>query len=125
MTTQDYTTRTATDLSDTDARFADLISGIDWLGDDGASLARLGLHQLLADIRTYAYRGEPGEIDVSVTATSTGVTVILEESGIPTLSAVDGPPILAQAFDEVTHERVLGRNRWILRKFRQPAHALG
>lgn len=122
MTTLDYTSRSGTDLADTDARFAELLSRTPWLGAYEAFQTRTGLQHLLADIRTRAFSGEAGDIDISTTASSTLVTVILEDSGtalgLPQPQAgAPVPAAVGQAFDEVTYGRVLGRNRWILRRF--------
>jgi serine/threonine-protein kinase RsbW len=129
MTTSDYTTREGLDFSDTDAFFSRLLAGTDWLGPEGAYVTRLGLHELLVNIRRHAYRGGAGAIDISATATSSRVTVIVEDAGCalpdlprrPLRGAVAhggyGLRIIDQAFDEVTYERLWGRNRWTLRVF--------
>jgi anti-sigma regulatory factor (Ser/Thr protein kinase) len=134
MTTQDYTGH-GSDFADVDALFAGLLAELPWLGAEDAHLARMGLHELQVNIRTLAFHGDPGDIDVCATVTPHAVTVILEDAGDDIDPASDltprhtgggthGIPILDQAFDQVTYLHGLGRNRWILRRFAPPGATL-
>lgn len=115
------------DFSDTDVRFAGLL-GITarWLSDEGAHRARLGLHELLVNIRDHAYCGGPGPIDVAITATPSGLTVSVTDWG-RSLGQVDVPgtpkvsewggyglSIIEGSFDDVEYRRGIGRNEWTL-----------
>jgi anti-sigma regulatory factor (Ser/Thr protein kinase) len=133
MTTQDFTDHADSDFADIDARFAELLAELDWLGPEGTRLARLGLRNLRRNLRTYTFPDLPVDIVISATATSSGVTVVLEDSG-PEVRGVEraGRPdpagcgdhrlrILDQAFDQITYDRLLDRNRWVLRRFADPA----
>ncbi len=115
MTTQDYTEHAGSDFDEIDARFAELLAELPWLGAEDAHLARTGLHELQVNIRTLAFHGEAGDIDVCATVTPHAVTVIVEDAGADLDAA--GLPILDEAFDQVSYARALGVNRWILRRF--------
>lgn len=129
MTTQDYTDHAGSDFAATDAAFAELLAELDWLSAEEVRLARQGLRELRRNLRTYAFQGRPWDIDISATVTPSGVTVVLEDSGpeVPGVSR-DGRAdpagsgdhrlrVLDWAYDQVTYNRSLGRNRWILRRF--------
>ena len=133
MTTQDYIDQADSNFADTDASFADLLAGLDWLGAEEARLARQGLRELRRNLRTYAFGSAHVDIEISASATADGVTVILEDSGPEVLGVVRaGLPdpagcgdhrlrVLNWAYDVVTYSRTLGRNRWTLQRFAQAA----
>jgi anti-sigma regulatory factor (Ser/Thr protein kinase) len=135
MTTRDYIDHAGSNFADTDECFADLLAELDWLGAENARLARQALRELRRNLRTYTFGGQQVDIDISATVTAAGVTVILEDSGPEVLGVVRaGRPdpagsgdhrlrILDQAYDQVIYSRDLGRNRWTLRRFAQPATA--
>jgi anti-sigma regulatory factor (Ser/Thr protein kinase) len=95
------------------------------LSADEAVHARLGLGEMLVNIRTHAYAGGAGDIEIGATATPDGVTVTLTDWGSefpdvqpePPLhgeSPVRGLALIDRAFTEVIYRRVLGRNQWVL-----------
>lgn len=118
---------TGVDFASVDEAFARLLhTSARWLDDDGAQRARLGLHELLVNIRDHAYHGGPGPIDVGMTVTPRGCTVTVTDWGhgfrgadmpaLPVLSEWGGYglAIIEGSFDEVAYQRGIGRNRWTL-----------
>ena len=70
------------DFSDVDDRFGELLdSAAAWLDADGTRRARLGLHELLVNIRMHAYDGGDGPIDIGMTVTPGGFTVTTTDWG--------------------------------------------
>jgi anti-sigma regulatory factor (Ser/Thr protein kinase) len=132
MTTQEYTDHAATGLVDINDRFATILAELDWLSAQSSHLASIGLRELHRTVRTCTLEGDEVQIELSATATASGVTVILEDSGpafrgivrrVSTEPARDGDHrlrIIDSDFDEVTYSRTLGRSRWILRRFAEP-----
>ena len=127
MRTHAFIVGNGLDFSDTDVRFADLLgTTARWLSEAGAHRARLGLHELLVNIRDHAYSGGPGPIDVGMTVTKAGLTVSVTDWGralgdvdVPETPAVSewggyGLSIIEGAFDEVEYRRGIGRNQWTL-----------
>jgi len=137
MTTQDFIDHADSNFAGTDACIADLLAELDWLGVEGAGLARQGLRELRRNLRTYTFAGVPIDIEISATATASGLVVILEDSGPEVLGVVRaGRPdpagsgdhrlrVLDRAYDQVTYTRESGRNRWTLQRFAQPATPVG
>lgn len=131
MRLHDYLTGNGVDFAATDARLAALLSGLDWLDPDAAYLVRVGVHELMVNVRTHAYAGGAGDIEVGATATADGVTVTLTDWGaeMPDLqprplpyvseSGGYGLAIVDRAFDEVSYRRVGGRNQWVLARHAQ------
>lgn len=132
MRLHDYLTGEGFDFAATDARFAELLTSAGWLGADAAYLARLGLHELLVNVRTHAYRSGPGDIEVGATVTPEGVTLTVTDWGAelpdvqpepmpdPSDSGGYGLAIIDRAFSEVIYRRVMGRNLWTLMIHSQP-----
>lgn len=126
MRTHDFIVDRGLDFSGLDARMIGLLErSAEWLRGDDAHRARLGLHELLVNIRRHAYRGEGGPISVAMTASATGLTVLVTDWGgilpAPTrrpvgLSATGGYGlgIIEQAFSGVEYRRACGRNEWVL-----------
>lgn len=127
MRTHDYLIDGSVDFSYLDERMSRLIERCaPWLGGDDAHRARLGLHELLVNIRRHAYRGEVGPISVSMTASAGGVTVLVTDwgcgfpdvsrSAMPRVSEKGGYGlgIIHRVFDEVHYRRASGRNEWVL-----------
>lgn len=115
------------DFSRPDARLAALlVHSAPWLGGDDARRARLGLHELLVNIRRHSYNGASGPIGISMTASETGVTVLVTDWGVrlpdvqrrvlPTVSETGGYGlgIIDRVFSEVDYQRASGRNEWVL-----------
>lgn len=123
------------DFADPDAEFARLLDAVRWLTDHQAHRARLGLHELLVNIRSHAYEGGPGPIDVAMTATPGGLTVTVTDWGrelpsmpVPELPLLSehggyGLAIIHRAFDEVEYRRGTDQNRWTLRMLPDEARA--
>ncbi len=114
------------DFAGSDIQLSRLLAGVQWPAADDVGRARLGLHELLVNIRTHAYNGGPGAIDIGMTATSTGLTITVTDWGrrmgaverrhMPHLSAGGyGLAIIDGCFDDVTYRRRSGRNTWTLR----------
>lgn len=132
MTTQEYTDRAVTGLIDINDRFATILAELDWLSTQSSHLASIGLRELHRTIRTCTLERDDFQIELTATATASGVTVILEDSGpafggivrrISPEPANTGDPrlrIVDTDFDEVTYSRELGRSRWVLHRFAQP-----
>lgn len=127
MRTHAFIVGSGRDFSDTDTRFAALLdTAARWLSDEGAHRARLGLHELLVNIRDHAYCGGPGPIDIGITVTETGLTVSVTDWGhalgdveVPEVPLVSewggyGLSIIDGAFDDVEYRRSIGRNQWTL-----------
>jgi len=132
MRLHDYITGDTFDFAATDARLAELLTGADWLGAEGAYLARVGVHELLVNIRTHAYGSGPGDIELGATVTPEGVTVTVTDWGAelpdvqpeplsdPSESGGYGLAIMDRAFSEVIYRRAMGRNLWTLMVHAQP-----
>jgi anti-sigma regulatory factor (Ser/Thr protein kinase) len=127
MRTHHFLIDGSVDFSYVDDRMSRLIAhSAPWLGPDDAHRARLGLHELLVNIRRHAYRGEVGPISVSVTASAGGVTVLVTDWGfglpdgprraMPRVSGSGGYGlgIIDRVFDRVDYRRASGRNEWVL-----------
>lgn len=127
MRTHDYLIDGGVDFSYLDGRASRLIErSAPWLGGDDAHRVRLGLHELLVNIRRHAYRGEVGPISISMTASDGGVTVLVTDWGcglpdaprgaMPRVSGTGGYGlgIIHGVFDEVHYQRASGRNEWVL-----------
>lgn len=127
MRTHDFLVDGGVDFSHMDARMVGLLArSADWLAGDDAHRARLGLHELLVNIRRHAYRGEDGPISVAMTASSTGLTVLVTDWGSTLPANLDraaprlserggyGLGIIDQAFSDVEYRRARGRNEWVL-----------
>ncbi len=137
MTTQEYTDQAATGLMDINDRFATILAELDWLSTQSSHLASIGLRELHKTVRTCTLEREEFQIELTATATASGVTVILEDSGpafrgivrrINREPANNGDPrlrIVDTDFDEVTYTRELGRSRWVLHRFAEPTARSG
>jgi anti-sigma regulatory factor (Ser/Thr protein kinase) len=129
MRMHDYLTDAGLDFSATDAQFAALLSGVAWLDETSAYLARLGLHELLVNVRNHAYGGGEGAIEISAIVTDEGLTVSLTDWGVempdvqpqPLPHSSDsggyGLGIIDRGYTEVIYRRVMGRNQWVLRLY--------
>jgi anti-sigma regulatory factor (Ser/Thr protein kinase) len=103
-----------------------------WLDDDAMHRMRLGLHELLVNIRTHAYRGSGGPIDLLISADDETFRIDVTDWGdwfegviskeLPEFPATSGYglPILMFGFDLVGHRRLSGRNWWSLAVSRTP-----
>lgn len=126
MRLHDYITGDGFNFAATDARLAELLSGADWLGAEGAYLARVGVHELLVNVRNHAYGRGPGDIELGATLTPEGVTITITDWGAELADVQPNPPadpsesggyglsIIDRAFTEVIYRRVMGRNLWTL-----------
>jgi anti-sigma regulatory factor (Ser/Thr protein kinase) len=127
MRVHDHIPTVSTDFQVTDERFKTLATmWAEWLDADDRHRIRLGLHELLVNIRHHAYRNSGGPIDVLFSATSETFHVDVTDWGVdfegplarplPGVSAEGGYglPIVAAAFDNVVHTRIAGRNWWTL-----------
>ncbi|MBA4247302.1 MAG: hypothetical protein C0444_03290 [Microbacterium sp.] len=127
MRTHDYLIDGGLDFSYLDERLTTLLSrSAPWLNGDDARRARLGLHELLVNIRRHAYNGAIGPISVGMTASPGGVTVMVTDWGsglpevqrrvLPTMSDQGGYGlgIIDRVFSEVEYRRASGRNEWVL-----------
>lgn len=127
MRTHDYLIDGGLDFSYLDERLTGLLSrSAPWLNGDDARRARLGLHELLVNIRRHAYNGAIGPISVGMTASPGGVTVMVTDWGsslpdvqrrvLPTMSEQGGYGlgIIDRVFSEVEYRRASGRNEWVL-----------
>ncbi|MDX2026135.1 ATP-binding protein [Microcella sp.] len=127
MRTHDYLIDGGLDFSYLDERLTTLLSrSAPWLDGDDARRARLGLHELLVNIRRHAYNGAIGPISVGMTASPGGVTVMVTDWGsglpevqrrvLPTVSDHGGYGlgIIDRVFSEVEYRRASGRNEWVL-----------
>ncbi len=127
MRTHDYLIDGGLDFSYLDERLTALLSrSAPWLNGDDARRARLGLHELLVNIRRHAYNGAIGPISVGMTASPGGVTVMVTDWGsglpevqrrvLPTVSDHGGYGlgIIDRVFSEVEYRRASGRNEWVL-----------
>ena len=127
MRTHDYLIDGGLDFSYLDERLTALLSrSAPWLDGDDARRARLGLHELLVNIRRHAYNGAIGPISVGMTASPGGVTVMVTDWGsglpevqrrvLPTMSDQGGYGlgIIDRVFSEVEYRRASGRNEWVL-----------
>lgn len=127
MRTHDYLIDGGLDFSYLDERLTALLSrSAPWLNGDDARRARLGLHELLVNIRRHAYNGAIGPISVGMTASPGGVTVMVTDWGsglpevqrrvLPTMSDQGGYGlgIIDRVFSEVEYRRASGRNEWVL-----------
>lgn len=124
-----YLTGQGLDFAATDADFARFLADVPWLDDTSAYVVRLGLHELLVNIRNHAYLGGDGAIEVNATSTAEGLTVALTDWGVempdvqpqPLPHSSDaggyGLGIMDRAFSEVVYRRVTGHNRWVLRLY--------
>ena len=113
-------------FAESDTQLSRLLDGVPWPGADDVGRARLGLHELLVNIRNHAYAGGSGAIDIGMTATSTGLTITVTDWG-RRLGEVDRPhlphlseggyglTIIDGCFDDVAYRRRSGRNTWTLR----------
>jgi anti-sigma regulatory factor (Ser/Thr protein kinase) len=132
MTTQEYTGQAVTGSMDINDRFATILAELDWLSTQSSHLASIGLRELHKTVRTCTLESDDVQIELSATATASGVTVVLEDSGpafrgivrrISREPANNGDHrlrIVDSDFDEVSYSRELGRSRWILRRFAEP-----
>lgn len=127
MRTHDYLIDGGLDFSYLDERLTTLLTrSAPWLDGDDARRARLGLHELLVNIRRHAYNGAIGPISVGMTASPGGVTVMVTDWGsglpevqrrvLPTVSDHGGYGlgIIDRVFSEVEYRRASGRNEWVL-----------
>ncbi len=125
--THDFLVDGGLDFSVLDARLSALLAGAaPWLDADGARRTRLGLHELLVNIRQHAYSGASGPISVGMTVSVGGLTVMVTDWGsvltevprraLPTLSERGGYGlgIIDHVFSEVEYRRSSGRNEWVL-----------
>jgi anti-sigma regulatory factor (Ser/Thr protein kinase) len=131
MRAHSFLTGTRTDVTDTDTLLTRLLDGAaSWLNSDGRYEVRLGLHELLVNIRAHAYEFGLGPIDVGMTATSSGLTITvtdwgrrlgdIEPTALPHLSEGGyGLGIIYRCFDDVVYERGNGHNLWTLRLHRR------
>jgi anti-sigma regulatory factor (Ser/Thr protein kinase) len=122
---------TSFDLPNTDILLTDLLdSGASWLESDGLHRARLGLHELLVNIREHAYECGRGPIDVGMTVTPIGLTITVTDWGrrlddfdVPQLPHLSeggyGLVIIGGCFDDVAYHRGTGHNLWTLRLHRR------
>ena len=115
------------DFSHVDERLTALLTrSAPWLDGDDARRTRLGLHELLVNIRRHAYGGAAGPISVVMTASGSDVTVVVTDWGsafpeverraLPATSGSGGYGlgIIERVFSEVDHRRAAGRNEWVL-----------
>jgi anti-sigma regulatory factor (Ser/Thr protein kinase) len=127
LRTHDYLIDGGVDFSYLDGRLTALLSrSAPWLTGDDARRARLGLHELLVNIRRHAYGGAIGPISVGMTASDGGVTVMVTDwgSGLPEVQrrvlpvtseqGGYGLGIIDRVFSEVDYRRASGRNEWVL-----------
>lgn len=127
MRAHDYLIDGGLDFSELDGRIAAMLDrSVSWLGPDDVRRARLGLHELLVNIRRHAYGGGAGPISIGLTTTTLGVTITATDWGTP-LTATDRPSlprlsetggygmtIIDSVFNEVEYVRISGRNEWVL-----------
>jgi anti-sigma regulatory factor (Ser/Thr protein kinase) len=124
---------TGADFRATDAKVAELTSRwAEWLSADDRHRIRLGLHELLVNIRQHAYQGCGGPIDILFTACSDAFRVEVTDQGdrfegtvarpLPVSPAESGYglAIVYAAFNEVRYERIAGSNSWAL-EVRRPS----
>jgi anti-sigma regulatory factor (Ser/Thr protein kinase) len=115
------------DFSGLDRQFTELIrTSAPWLVGDHALRAKLGLHELLVNIRRHAYDGKSGVINVGMTASRHGVTVMITDWGrelpdlqrriLPTISEDGGYGlgIIDRVFSEVDYRRTNDHNVWVV-----------
>jgi len=115
------------DFSCVDERLTALLTcSAPWLDGDDARRTRLGLHELLVNIRRHAYGGAAGPIGVDMTASGSDVTFRVTDWGsafpeverraLPATSASGGYGlgIIERVFSEVVYRRAAGRNEWVL-----------
>lgn len=127
MRTHDFLVDGGVDFSYLDDRLTGLLSrSAPWLDGDHARRARLGLHELLVNIRQHAYGGSSGPISVGMTASPVGVTMLVTDWGarlpevqrriLPETSDNGGYGlgIIDRVFSEVDYRRAAGRNEWVL-----------
>lgn len=127
MRTHDYLVGSDVDFSGIDERTGVLIErSAPWLAGEDAHRVRLGLHELLVNIRRHAYRGRVGPISVSMTASAGGFTVLVMDWGcrLPDVARKAMPRVPAEGgygleiihgvFDDVHYQRASGRNEWVL-----------
>lgn len=128
MRFSEFLTGSGSDFAATDAKFASFLAEhAAWLGEIAAYRARLGLHELLVNIRKHAYAGADGSIEIGATVSATALTLTVIDWGtmlpktvapqlMPLLSAQGGYglAIIDQAFSEVAYRRGPGRNEWLL-----------
>ncbi|MEV8272368.1 ATP-binding protein [Microbacterium sp. NPDC077184] len=132
MRTHDFLVGDGVDFSRVDERMSGLLDrSARWLGHEDAHRARLGLHELLVNIRRHSYRGGTGPISVAMTASPAAVTVLVTDWGgtlpvgalpdasqgaRPSLSGDGGYglAIIDQVFSDVEYRRACGRNEWVL-----------
>lgn len=127
MRTHDFLVDGGVDFSRLDSRMIGLLErSASWLEGDDAHRARLGVHELLVNIRRHAYRGGDGPISVAMTASRTGLTVMVTDWGVSLPVDLDRSPprlsshggyglaIIDQAFSDVEYRRACGRNEWVL-----------
>jgi anti-sigma regulatory factor (Ser/Thr protein kinase) len=125
------------DFQATDDRLTALMrSWAGWLEDDECRRLRLGLHELLVNIRNHAYQGSTGPIDVLFTASAGVFRIDVTDAGAtfegPVARALPedlaeggyGLPIVTEVFDEVVHVRLDGRNWWALEVHRKDGGAV-
>jgi anti-sigma regulatory factor (Ser/Thr protein kinase) len=127
MRTHDFLVDDGVDFSQMDSRLVRLLQrSATWLEGDDAHRARLGLHELLVNIRRHAYRDEQGPISVAMTASPAGLTVLVTDWGTTLPADLDRPAprlsgqggyglgIIDQAYGDVEYRRACGRNEWVL-----------
>lgn len=131
MRAHTFLTGSHADVTDTDTLLTRLLdSAASWLTSDVRYEVRLGLHELLVNIRAHAYEFGLGPIDVGMTATSSGLTITVidwgrrlgdvETAAPPHLSEGGyGLGIIYNCFDDVVYERSTGHNLWTLRLHRR------
>lgn len=115
------------DFSTIDERFVEfIIDASPWLTGDHALRARLGLHELLVNVRRHAYEGRSGPINVGMTASERGLSILVTDWGfelpevqrriLPTMSEDGGYGlgIIDRVFSDVVYTRLADRNTWLL-----------
>jgi anti-sigma regulatory factor (Ser/Thr protein kinase) len=116
------------DFAAADEHFAAFLAdNAAWLGAADAYRVRLGLHELLVNIRKHAYAGGEGAIEIGGTVSATALILTVTDWGtiLPTSAAPQMMPLLSahggyglaiidQAFSEVAYRRGAGRNEWLL-----------
>jgi anti-sigma regulatory factor (Ser/Thr protein kinase) len=127
MSLRRHTTGAASELRQIDDELETFVAETaPWLSSDARYRVRLGLHELIVNIREHAYGTEPGPIEVRWQATTDELRIVVTDRG----SAFTGPtrrrlpeepslggyglPILAAVFDGVRYRRANGRNTWRL-----------
>ena len=127
MRSHDYLVDDGVDFSLVDDRVSDLLArSVVWLSADDTRRIRLGLHELLVNIRRHAYGDAAGPISIGLTAAPRGVTMTVTDWGTPLTTTMRptlprlsetggyGMAIIDSVFHEVDYVRSMGRNEWVL-----------